>query len=120
MGHRREIFKPRISKKKVAPQIIQALDEGNFDKAVQLSLSHFTNKKTADVFSTSLLATAEAFNLANEQRWTRSIEEVTFSAIKNTEVKKEISLSRFERQTVFKIVSNALRKQVRREGGGDI
>ena len=119
MGHRREIFKPRTSKRKVASQIKQALDENNFDKAVQSSLSHFINKKTADAFSTSLLATAEAFNIANEQRWTRSIEEVTFIAIKNTEVKKEISLSRFERQTVFRIVSNALRKQVR-SGGGDV
>ena len=107
MGHRKEVFKPRKGKKRIAPQVNKALEENNFEKAIQSTLSHYINKKSADTFSTSLLATTEAFNIANAQGWTRSIEEVTYRAIKNTEADKEISLTRFQRETVHNIRARA-------------
>lgn len=119
MGHRKEVFKPRKGKRKIAPRVKKELDENNFDGAVQTALSNYIDKSTADTFSASLLATAEAFIIANNQNWTRPIEEVSYLAIKNTETKRDISLSKFERQTIFNIVSRTLRKQFLLGGGRD-
>lgn len=118
MGHRREVFRPRKSKSKIANLVNNKLQEEKFDDAVKITLSNYTGKRVSDAFAISILATAEAMIVAKENNWIRSIEEYALNGIKNAENKINVKLRPFRKQVVFELVTNSLRKEYMVEGSG--
>jgi len=116
LGHRREIFRPRIRKSKIESQVNTKLKEKKFNEAVQVTLSHYTGKSVADAFAVSILATAEAIIIAKDKNWDRSIEEFALNGIKNAEKKIHTKLVPFRKQVVFELVTKSLRKEYKMEG----
>lgn len=116
MGHRKEVFRPRKGKSKLAPLINSKFEERKFDEAIQITLSNYLDKGVSDAFAISLLATAESIVLAKENNWTRPIEEYALNGIKNAESKIDVKLNRFRKEIIFELVTKSLRKEHRTEG----
>jgi len=110
LGHRREVFRPRVSRKKIKKDFGEKLNEKKFGEAVQLAISHYTTKSTGLDFATALIATSEAISLARDLEWSRSVEDITNMAISVAESRTEKKLSKFRRHTIFELVRKSLEK----------
>ena len=110
MGHRREVFRPRRSKQKIRSSFEQSLEEKEFQKTVQIAISHYTRGSTGLDFATAILATSEALAIAKDLKWRRSSEDIANMAISVAESRTEKRLSKFRRKTVFEQVIKSLQK----------
>lgn len=110
MGHRREVFRPRTSKKKIKTSFEQSLKEKEFEKTVQVAISHYTTRSTGLDFATAILATSEALAIAKDLKWKRSTEDIANMAISVAESRTEKRLIPFRRKTVFEQVVKSLEK----------
>lgn len=110
MGHRREVFRPRKSRKKIRQSIEQSLKEKEFQKTAQIAISHYTKKSTGLDFATAIIATSEAISIAKDLSWRRSVEDIANMAISVAESKTEKRLSTFRRQTILELVTKSLEK----------
>jgi len=110
LGHRREIFRPRKSRKKIRQSFEQSLSEKEFQKAAQIAVLHYTTRSTGLHFATALIATSEAISIAKDLKWSRSVEDITNMAISVAESRTEKRLPEYRRQTVFEIIRKSLEK----------
>lgn len=110
MGHRREVFRPRTRKQKIRTSFEKSLEEKDFDRTVQIAISHYTTTATGLDFATAVLATSEALAIAKDLKWGRSTEDIANMAISVAESRTEKSLSTFRRKTVFEQVLNTLKR----------
>lgn len=110
MGHRREVFRPRKSKKKIRESFEQSLKQKEFQKTAQVAISHYTQRSTGLDFATAITATSEAISIARDLKWSRSIADIANMAISVAESRTEKRLSKFRRQTVLELVTKSLEK----------
>lgn len=110
LGHRREVFRPRKSKKKIERSLEQSLEQKEFQKTAQLAISHYTKRSTALDFATAITATSEAISIAKDLKWSRSVADIANMAISVAESRTEKRLSTFRRKTVLELVTKSLEK----------
>lgn len=110
MGHRKLIFRPRISRKQIKSSIEQGLSEKEFNKTVQVAITHYTTRSTGLDFATAILATSEAIAIAKDLKWSRSAEDIANMAISVAESRTDKRLSEFRRKTVFEEVVKSLQR----------
>jgi len=111
MGHRKEVYLPRGKSDKFRSKFKQSILDGNYEDAVQISLSQVTTNGTADALAISLIATAEALHSARETNWTSAIESYVQRGISKAEERKQVSLNFYRKELVFELVSKSLRKE---------
>ena len=117
MGHRREVFKPRKGKRRISQSFSKKISDKDAEGAVNVALSHYTNKESADTFALSLIAAVEAINIARETEWKFSIEEIANKGISRAESKTQTRLVPFRKQIVYDLVRKSLKTEFRRGGG---
>lgn len=110
MGHRREVFRPRRSRKKIKQSLERSLSEKEFNKTAQIAISHYTRRSTGTDFATAIIATSEAISIAEGLKWSRSFEDIANMAIAVAESKTDKRLSSFRRRTVLELVTRSLQK----------
>lgn len=110
MGHRKLIFRQRISRKEIKSSIEQSLNEKDFKRTVQIAITHYTTRTTGLDFATAILATSEAQAIAKDLKWSRSLEDMANMAISVAESRTDKRLSEFRRKTVLEQVVNTLQK----------
>lgn len=105
------VFRPRSSKKKIRSSFEQSLKEKEFQKTVQVAISHYTTSSAGADFATAILATSEALAIAKDLSWSRSYEDIANMAISVAESRTDKRLSEFRRKTVFEQVIKSLHKE---------
>ena len=113
MGHRREVFKPRTGKKRIAEPFVDSLNSEDNETAVQIALSHYARKENADAFAVSILAVSEALSFAYRNEWDRANEEYAAIGLAYAEGRIEQELTPFKREIVRDLVIDALDKEIR-------
>jgi 1,2-phenylacetyl-CoA epoxidase PaaB subunit len=108
LGHRREVYKPRKGKKKIAKPFVDSLNKEDNETAVQVALSHYARKENADAFAVSILAVSEALSYAYQNEWNRANEEFAAIGLAYAEQRIKQELTPFKREIVRDLVIKAL------------
>lgn len=107
MGHRREIFRPK-SRKKVRNQILDAIQNEEYNKAVKIASFSYSRAPIADDFSISFIATAEAIKIGKELNWSRTSDELAVIGLTIAETKLDQNVNRKRRTIIIDSISKAI------------
>ena len=107
MGHRREVFRPR-SRKVVRNQILTAIQNQEYEKAIKIASFSYSRASVADDFSISFIAAAEAVKIGRELSWSRSSDVLASIGLAVAETKLEVSVYRSRRPIILESLSRAI------------
>jgi len=96
MGHRREVFRPR-SRKIVRNQILDAIQNQEYEKAVKIASFSYSRAPVADDFSISFIAAAEAIKIGRELSWSRDSDDLAAIGLVLAETKLDTRVNRRRR-----------------------
>lgn len=118
LGHRREVFRPQ-TKRRVRKDIQKALEDREFEKAVNLAAFSYSARPISDDFAISFVATAEAVSLGRELNWSRSTEDLVAAGISIAERKFEARINRRRRSVIIEAIARSVERARREESSRD-